>query len=103
MTGDPKGPGTDSLFSPTASVSADGMTRFSAPRLAGVAIGGLAAVTASEVNVRQDVAWALFDYRWFSADKKLVRQGKAMAVLTPKKAGNGWLIVALESAESGKR
>ena len=57
------------------------------PRLAGVETGGLSAVTASEVNVREDVAWATFDYRWFSEDKTQVRLGRGLMVLIPKRGG----------------
>lgn len=52
VVGDARGRSTDTLFAPSASVTANGVSRFSNPRLAGVETGGLSAVTASEVNVR---------------------------------------------------
>ena len=100
VVGDARGRSTDSLFAPSATVTANGMTRFANPRLAGVETGGLTAVTASEVNVRQDVAWATFDYRWFSEDKKQARLGRGLMVLIPKKGGHGWSITALQTAQS---
>ncbi len=100
VVGDARGRSTDSLFSPTATVTADGNSRFSNPRMAGVETGGLSAVTASEVNIRADVAWATFAYRWFSEDKKQVRLGRGLMVLVPKRGGMGWEIVALETAST---
>ncbi len=100
VVGDARGRSTDSLFAPSGSVTANGVTRFSNPRLAGVETGGLSAVTASEVNVREDVAWATFDYRWFSEDKKQVRLGRGLMVLIPKRGGRGWSITALQTAQT---
>lgn len=100
VVGDARGRSTDSLFAPSATVTANGVTRFSNPRLAGVETGGLSAVTASEVNVRQDVAWATFDYRWFSEDKKQIRLGRGLMVLIPKRGGKGWEITAMQTAQS---
>jgi len=100
VVGDPRGRSTDTLFAPSATVLANGATRFASPRLAGVETGGLSAVTASEVNVRENVAWATFDYRWFSEDKKQVRLGRGLMVLIPKRGGRGWVITALQTAQS---
>lgn len=100
VTGDVRPGATDTLFAPSAIVTANGAARFSNPRLGGIAIGGLAAVTASEVNVRKDVAWASFEYRWFSEDKTQVRLGRGLMVLVPKRAGHGWAISALQSAQT---
>lgn len=100
VAGDARGRSTDSLFSASASVTADGITRFSNPRLAGVETGGLSAVTATEVNVREDVAWATFNYRWFSEDKKQVRLGRGLMVLVPKRGGPGWAITAMQTSQS---
>lgn len=100
VVGDARGRSTDTLFAPSATIVANGASRFTNPRLAGVETGGLAAVTATEVNVRQDVAWASFDYRWFSEDKTQVRLGRGLMVLVPKRAGHGWAITALQTAQS---
>jgi len=100
VVGDARGRATDTLFAPSAIVTANGVTRFTNPRLAGVETGGLSAVTATEVNVREDVAWATFDYRWFSEDKTQVRLGRGLMVLIPKRAGYGWAITALQTAQT---
>ena len=100
VVGDARGQSTDSLFAPSATVTANGLTRFASPRLAGVETGGLSAVTASEVNVREGVAWATFDYRWFSEDKQQVRLGRGLMVLIPKRGGRGWVIAALQTAQT---
>lgn len=100
VVGDARDRSTDTLFAPSATVTANGITRFSTPRLAGVETGGLSAVTASEVNVRQDVAWATFDYRWFSEDKTQIRLGRGLMVLIPRRGGRGWVITALQTAQT---
>jgi hypothetical protein len=100
VVGDARGRSTDTLFAPSATVVANGASRFTNPRLAGVETGGLSAVTATEVNVRENVAWATFDYRWFSEDKTQVRLGRGLMVLVPKRAGHGWAITALQTAQS---
>ena len=100
VVGDAHGRSTDSLFAPSTTVTATGVTRFSNPRLAGIETGGLSAVTATEVNVRADVAWATFDYRWFSEDKTQVRLGRGLMVLIPKRGGRGWMITALQTAQT---
>jgi hypothetical protein len=99
VVGDTRQGGTDSLFVPGADIISNGSNRVSAPRLAGVHFGGQAAVTTSQVNVRQDVAWATIDYRWFSEDKKQVHLGKATLVLAPGRGGS-WKVVQLHSSSS---
>ena len=100
VVGDARGRSTDTLFAPSATVVANGVSRFTNPRLAGVETGGLSAVTATEVNIRENVAWATFDYRWFSEDKTQVRLGRGLMVLVPKRPGHGWAITALQTAQS---
>ena len=99
VVGDPHGPITDTLYAPGAVVIANGATKLSGPRLAGVMPGGQSAVTSSQVNVRQDVAWASIDYRWFSDDKSEIRLGKATLVLVPGKSG-AWKVVQVHSSSS---
>ncbi len=99
VVGDPHGPITDTLYAPGAVVIANGATKLSGPRLAGVMPGGQSAVTSSQVNVRQDVAWASIDYRWFSDDKSEIRLGKATLVLAPGKSGT-WKVVQVHSSSS---
>jgi len=92
--------GADSLFVSGATIIANGSNRISTPRLAGVMYGGRAAVTTSQVNVRQDMAWASIDYRWFSDDRKDVRLGKATLVLAPTRSGASWKVVQMHSSSS---
>lgn len=99
VTGDPHGPIIDTLFTPGATVIANGSVKLGSPRLAGVMPGGQSAVTSSQVNVRQDVAWATIDYRWFSEDKTQIRLGKATMILTPTRSGT-WKVVQMHSSAS---
>jgi hypothetical protein len=98
VTGDTRGTATDSLYSPAATVIANGNLRLSTPRLAGVQLGGSAAVTTSEVSVREGTAWALVEYRWFSTEQNQVHQGRATFVFAPRKSGHGWWIVHAHSS-----
>jgi hypothetical protein len=99
VVGDTRQGASDTLFVPGADIISNGSNRISAPRLAGVHFGGQAAVTTSQVNVRQDVAWATIDYRWFSEDKTQVHLGKATLVLAPSRGGT-WKVVQLHSSSS---
>jgi hypothetical protein len=100
IVGDTRGPAADTLYAPGSTVVANGQTRLSTPRLAGVLPAGQSAVTSSELSVREGFAWALLDYRWFSEDKSQVRLGRATLVLAPKKDGKGWWIVHAHSSSS---
>jgi len=100
VTGDPKGSGADSLYSPSSTVVANGSLRLSTPRLAGVQPGGSAAITTSEASVRGGVAWAMVEYRWFSTELNQVRIGRATIVLMPRRGGRGWWIVHAHSSTS---
>lgn len=99
VVGDTRLGAVDTLFVPGAVIVANGSNRVSAPRLAGVQYGGQAAVTTSQVNVRQDVAWAAIDYRWFSENRSEVRLGKATLVLAPAR-GRTWKVVQMHSSSS---
>jgi hypothetical protein len=98
VTGDPKGPDADSLYSPASTVVANGELRLSTPRFAGVQPGGSAAITTSELSVREGFAWAMVQYRWFSTEQNQVRVGRATVVLTPRRGGQGWWIVHAHSS-----
>jgi hypothetical protein len=100
VTGDPKGPDADSLYSPASTVVANGALRLSTPRFAGVQPGGSAAITTSEVSVREGFAWAMVEYRWFSTEQNQVRVGRATVVLAPRRGGQGWWIVHAHSSTS---
>jgi hypothetical protein len=100
VTGDPAFGAVDSLYSPAATVIANGQLRLATPRLAGVQAGGKSAVTSSEVTVREGFAWAIVEYRWFSTEQNQVRLGRATLVLAPRKGGRGWWIVHAHSSSS---
>ena len=100
VTGDPKGPAADSLYSPASTVVANGALRLSTPRFAGVEPGGSAAITTSEVTVREGFAWAMVEYRWFSTEQNQVRVGRATVVLSPRRGGQSWWIVHAHSSSS---
>jgi hypothetical protein len=100
VTGDPKGPDADSLYSPASTVVANGALRLSTPRFAGVQPGGSAAITTSEVSVREGFAWAMVEYRWFSTEQNQVRVGRATVVLSPRRGGQGWWIVHAHSSSA---
>ncbi len=97
VTRDGAGGAPDSLFAPDAIVLAGGNARLAAPRLAGVQAGGQSAITASQISVRDGVAWGVVDYRWFSTDQNLVRLGRATVLLLPRRTKPGWWIAQLHS------
>lgn len=100
VVGDTRPAAVDTLFVSGATIIANGNNRISAPRLAGVMYGGQAAITTSQVNVRQDMAYASIDYRWFSDDRSEVRLGKATLVLAPARGGSTWKVVQMHSSSS---
>lgn len=99
VTGDAKGNQNDSLFSPAGTVIANGTLRFRPPRLAGVQLGGESAITSTQINVRENMAWGSVEYRWFSTDLNQVRVGRATIILVPRPAG-GWWVDQLHSSTS---
>ena len=103
FTGDAKGTPNDSLFSPSGAVVANGTLRFSAPRLAGVQLGGESAITSTSVNVRESVAWGAVEYRWFSRDLNQVRVGRATVVLVPRPKGGWWVDQLHSSTNNGEQ
>ena len=98
VTGDPVFGAADSLYAPSATIIASGQLRLATPRLAGVQPGGTTAITTSEVTVREGLAWALVEYRWFSTEQNQARLGRATVVLAPRKGGRGWWIVHAHSS-----
>lgn len=99
VTGDAKGVPNDSLFSPMGTVVANGQIRFSPPRFAGVQLGGESAVTSSQLTVREGVAWAALEYRWFNSELTQVRVGRASVIFVPRPKG-GWWVEQLHSSTS---
>lgn len=89
---DPHGAAADTLYAPNAILVADGDTRTRAPRLAGMQPDGEAAVTTSQVSVREGFAWAVVEYRWFSTDRNQVRVGRATMLLAPRRDSGWWII-----------
>ncbi len=94
---DPLGPAADTLYAPNAIVVADGGARPRAPRLAGIQPDGEAAVTTSQVSVRDGFAWAVAEYRWMNTDRNQVRVGRATMLLAPRRDGGWWIIHAHSS------
>ena len=87
----------DSLWDPEATVVANGTLRYAPPRFAGIDAGGEVAITSSRLEVRQNLVWMYFEYRWISVKEGMARDGKATALLLARPEG-GWKIVHLHSS-----
>ena len=87
----------DSVWDPEATVVANGTLRYAPPRFAGIDAGGEAAITSSRLEVRQNLVWVYFEYRWISVKEGMARDGKATALLTLRDGG-GWRIVHLHTS-----
>jgi len=87
------------LYAEGAITVANGERRQMPPRYAGLAPGGVVAVTSSRIEVRQGVAWAYVEYRWVSTAEGSAREGLASFVLVPAAAGGaGWRILHAHSS-----
>ena len=93
----------DSLWSPDATVIANGEPRDGPPRFAGVARGGEFAITSSRLELRQTLVWVYLEYRWLVMQTGVAKEGKATVLLTPKPNGLGWVIVHAHSSTPGTR
>lgn len=103
LSADSRGEEADSLWDPEATVIADGDIRDAAPRFAGVGRGGQVAITQSRLDLRQNLAWIYFEYRWSALNAGLVREGRATVLLTPVKDGVWKIVHAHSSTSRGAR
>lgn len=88
----------DSLFADGAMVIADGESRASLPRLAGVGVGGRVQLVTSQVSTRGAFVWGVLEYRWIpSFESDAVRGGVATLVIARLRDG-AWRIVHLHSS-----
>jgi hypothetical protein len=81
------------LYTPEATVVANGESRQVPPRYAGLAPGGSVEVSNSRIELRDGVAWVVVAYRWVSRDAAAAREGVATFVLVPAgQGGAGWRV-----------
>ena len=97
LEADRKFQSVDSLWDPEATVVANGTLRYAPPRFAGIDAGGEVAITSSRLELRENLVWMYFEYRWISVKEGMARDGKATALLTPRTEG-GWKIVHLHTS-----
>lgn len=87
------------LYAQGATLIANGEVRHFPPRYAGLAPGGEIGISASRVEIRQDVAWAVVEYRWIAPAKASAREGVVSFVLVPATGGGaGWRILHAHSS-----
>jgi hypothetical protein len=78
---DASGEVADSLYTPFATIVADGTNRTSAPRFAGVHEGGRIMISDLAGEVLPPTAWALATYRWTSDNGRIVEIGRSTFLL----------------------
>jgi hypothetical protein len=88
----------DSLYSPHATVIADGRVRRLPPRFAGVGPEGEVAITSTQLEMRGTAAWGDVEYRWESNRSNRAEVAHASFVLTPAQGRRGWWIVQAHSS-----
>lgn len=87
------------LYVPDARIVANGELRPLPPRYAGLTPGGEVGITTSRLEVRETVAWAFVEYRWFSVAEGSAREGVATFILVPApQEGGGWRILHAHSS-----
>ena len=89
---------SDTLWTPDATVVANGVLRYAAPRFAGIEPGGDVSITSSRLEVRQSLVWVSLEYRWMSMKEGTAREGRATVLLTPRPDGRGWRIIHSHSS-----
>jgi len=89
---------SDTLWTPDATVIANGELRYAAPRFAGIEPGGEVAITSSRLEIRQSLVWVSLEYRWLSVKAGTAREGRATVLLTPRPDGKGWRIIHSHSS-----
>jgi hypothetical protein len=88
----------DSLFAIDALVIADGEARRSAPRLAGVGLGGSLQLVTTRAAARGAFVWVVMEYRWLPMfESDALRVGVATLIVSRLRDGN-WRIVHLHSS-----
>lgn len=92
LEGEPLGLATDSLYTPTALVVANGATRTQPPRFAGLAQGGRVTITEMSGEVFATTAWTFASYRWRSSDDQVMELGVATLLLTRDDVTGNWRI-----------
>ncbi len=87
---DATGEVADSLYTPFATIVADGTERTSTPRFAGVAEGGRIIISDLAGEVLPPNAWALATYRWTSNNGRIVEMGRGTFLL--ERVSGAWRI-----------
>jgi hypothetical protein len=90
----------DSFFADGAIVLADGELRGSAPRLAGVGVGGTLQLVSTRVSTSGGFVWAILEYRWlpmFESDP--VGFGLATLVFGRDRSG-AWKLMHMHSSSA---
>jgi len=81
----------DSLYEPDALIVANGISRYTPPRFAGLGPAGAVGIASSRVEIRSGLAWAEIEYRWMSTAASVAREGRATFILVPNERG-AWRI-----------
>jgi len=89
----------DTLYAADAIVVANARARLAAPRFAGVSLGGQVTVAAATATVEGRFAWAMVDYRWVDAARRLAEAGRATFVCEYQGGERGWKIVHVHSSQ----
>jgi len=92
LEGEALGLATDSLYTASALIVANGATRTQAPRYAGLAQGGRVTITEMSGEVFASMAWTFASYRWRSNDDRVMESGVATFLLARDQVTRGWRI-----------
>jgi hypothetical protein len=88
----------DSFLATGAIVLADGELRNSAPRLAGVGLGGAIQLISSRVSVVGSFVWAILEYRWLPMfENDTIRFGVATLIIGRARDGE-WRVLHMHSS-----
>ena len=98
LAADSRSQPADSLYSPHATVIAEGRVRRLPPRFAGIGPGGEVAITSTQLEMRGTAAWGDVEYRWESDRSNRAEMARASFVLTPAQGRRGWWIVQAHSS-----
>lgn len=92
LEGEALGLVTDSLYTASSLVVANGATRTRAPRYAGLAQGGRVTITEMSGEVFTSTAWTFASYRWRSNDDRVMESGVATFLLSRDESTRSWRI-----------